>query len=151
MSPHQPRAANLVQTTVLTPIVEFFRNKLVTQRPGIQILAGLQGNIAIPRQTGAATAYTLAEQGTVTKSTQVINQIAMTPHRVGATNSYTKQLLLQSSVDVEDFVRDDLMKVRAIKIDYLVLQGKGALTRSASARLPTLAASPLAVGPHGKA
>ena len=119
------QGGNLVQTTVLTPIVEFFRNKLVTQRAGIQILAGLQGNIAIPRQTGAATAYTLAEQGTVTKSTQVINQIAMTPHRVGATNSYTKQLLLQSSVDVEDFVRDDLMKVRAIKIDYLVLQGKG--------------------------
>ncbi len=117
---------NMVQTTVLTPIVEILRNKMVCQRAGIQVLAGLQGNLAIPRQTGAATAYSLAEQAQVTKSTQTIGQIAMTPHRVGAWNTYTKQLMLQSSVDVENFVRDDLMKVLAIKMDRMILQGMGA-------------------------
>lgn len=116
---------NMVQTTVQTPIIEILRNKMVCRRAGVQILAGLQGNIAIPRQTGAATAYTLAEQQQVPKSTQVIQQIAMTPHRVGAWTTYTKQLMLQSSVDVENFVRDDLMAVLALKADYLVLQGKG--------------------------
>ena len=116
---------NFVQTTVMTPIVEILRNKMITQRAGVQMLAGLQGHVAIPRQTGAATAYVLSEQAAITKSTQVINQIAMTPRRVGGWNSYTKQLLLQSSVDVENFVRDDLMKVLGIKMDYLLLQGNG--------------------------
>jgi hypothetical protein len=107
------QGGNFIQTTVQTPIVEILRNKMVTQRAGIQMMAGLQGNIAIPRQTGAATAYCIAEQAALTKSTQVIQQIAMTPHRVGAWNSYSKQLMLQSSVDVENFVRDDMMKVLA--------------------------------------
>ena len=114
-----------VQTTVLTPIIEILRNKMVCQRAGIQVLGGLQGNIAIPRQTGAATAYTLAEQAAVTKSTQVVNQVAMTPHRVGAWNAYSKQLFLQSSPDLEQFVRDDLMKVLAIKADAHILNGQG--------------------------
>jgi len=119
------QGGDLVQTNVMTPVIELLRNKMVTQRAGAQMLAGLQGNIAIPRQIGAATAYTVAEQGALTKSTQTINQVAMTPHRIGAWSSYTKQLLLQSSVDIENFIRDDLMKVLAIKMDLMVLKGAG--------------------------
>lgn len=115
-----------VQTTILTPIIEILRNRMVTQRLGVQSMAGLEGNIAIPRQTGAATAYTLPESATLTKSTQALDQVSLTPHRVGAYNEYSKQLLLQSSVDVENFIRDDLMKVLAIKWDKLILEGSGA-------------------------
>lgn len=114
-----------VATTLMTPIIEIFRNRMVCNRLGTQSLAGLEGNVAIPRQTGAATAYALPESATLTKSTQALDQILLTPHRVGAWNDYTKQLLLQSSVDVENFIRDDLMKVLAIKWDYLILQGSG--------------------------
>jgi HK97 family phage major capsid protein len=119
------QGGNFVQTTVLTPIIEILRNKMVTQRAGVQMLGGLQGNIAIPRQTGAATAYTVAEQGLLTKSTQSINQVPMTPHRVGAWTSYSKQLLLQSSVDIESFLRDDLVNILALKMDAFVLKGNG--------------------------
>ncbi len=114
-----------VQTSILTPIIEIYRNKMVTPRLGVQTMAGLEGNVAIPRQTGAATAYSLPESASLTKSTQAIDQVLLTPKRVGAYNDYTKQLLLQSSVDVENFIRDDLMKVVAIKWDKLVLEGSG--------------------------
>ncbi len=120
------QGGQFVQTTIFTPIIEIFRNKMVTSRLGVQSMAGLEGNIAIPRQTGTATAYSLAESATLTKSTQAIDQINLTPHRVGAYNDYTKQLLLQSSVDVENFIREDLMKVLAIKWDKLILEGSGA-------------------------
>jgi hypothetical protein len=98
---------------------------MVTKRLGVQGMAGLEGNVAIPRQTGVATAYSLAESATLTKSTQALDQVLLTPHRVGAYNEYTKQLLLQSSVDVENFIRDDLFKVIAIKWDKLILEGSG--------------------------
>lgn len=114
-----------VQTTILTPIIEILRNRMVTDRLGVQGMAGLEGNVAIPRQSGAATAYSLPEQATLTKSTQALDQIILSPHRVGAYNSYSRQLILQSSVDVENFMRDDLMKVIAINWDYLILQGQG--------------------------
>lgn len=120
------QGGNFVPTLLLTPIIEILRNRMVCERLGVQTLSGLSGNVAIPRQTGAATAYSLAEAATLTKSTQAINQLSLTPHRVGAYNSYTKQLLIQSSVDVENFIRDDLLKVLAIKLDKLILEGSGA-------------------------
>jgi HK97 family phage major capsid protein len=116
----------MVQTSILTPIIEILRNRMVTNRLGVQGMAGLEGNVAIPRQTGAATGYSLAESATLTKSTQALDQVLLTPHRIGAYNEYTKQLLLQSSVDVENFIRDDLMKVIAIKWDKMILEGSGA-------------------------
>ncbi len=115
-----------VPTLILTPIIEILRNRMVCLRLGAQSMAGLEGNVAIPRQTGPATAYSLPESATLTKSTQAIDQIMLVPHRVGAYNEYTKQLLLQSSVDVDNFIRDDLMKVLAVRWDKLILEGAGA-------------------------
>lgn len=115
-----------VATQIVTPIIEILRNRMVTASLGITTMGGLSGNVAIPRQTGAATAYSLAESATLTKSTQALDQILLSPHRVGAWNDYTRQLLLQSSIDVENFIRDDLMKVLALKWDALILNGQGA-------------------------
>ncbi len=120
------QGGDFVQTTVVTPIIEILRNRMITTKLGVQTMAGLQGNVAIPRQTGAATAYSVAEQVAITKSTQAINQVTMVPKRQGAWNNFTKQTLLQSSVDVENFIRNDLMQVLAIKIDKLILEGSGA-------------------------
>jgi HK97 family phage major capsid protein len=114
-----------VQSTVMTPVIELLRNRQVTQRLGITVMGGLRGNCLLPRQTGAATAYSLPETAILTTSNQEIDQIALNPKRVGATNDYSKQLLLQSSIDVENFMRDDLMKVVAIKWDHLILEGQG--------------------------
>jgi HK97 family phage major capsid protein len=116
----------MVPTILLTSVIELLRNRMVTSELGIQTMGGLSGNVSIPRQTGAATAYSLPESATLTKSTQALDQILLAPHRVGAWNDYTKQLLLQSSIDVENFIRDDLMKVIAIKWDALIIYGQGA-------------------------
>lgn len=114
-----------VATEIVTPIIEILRNKLVCARMGITVMGGLSGNVAIPRQTAAATAYSLPESSTLTKSTQALDQVLLSPHRVGAWNDYTRQLLIQSSVDVENFIRDDLMKVLAIYWDLMILYGQG--------------------------
>lgn len=115
-----------VATELYTPIIEILRNKMVTDRLGVQTLAGLEGNVVIPRQTGAGTAYAVSEIAALTVSDQTIDQIAVAPHRIGAQGKYSKQLLLQSSLDVESFVRDDLLKVIAILWDRIVLNGAGA-------------------------
>jgi hypothetical protein len=115
-----------VETSVSPDYIPLLRNKTLCERMGAQRLSGLGSNVAIPRQSGAATAYTLPEQATLTKSVQALDQVLLTPHRVGAYTSYTRQLVLQSSVDVEEFLRDDLLAVLNIKTDYLMLQGQGA-------------------------
>lgn len=113
--------------TLLEPTpIELLRNKMVLATLGIRVMGGLTGNVAIPRQTGAATAYSLSEIAQVAVSNQTIDQIQLTPKRVSATGVYSKQLLIQSAIAIENFMREDLMTVNAIKLDYLGFNGSGA-------------------------
>ena len=49
----------------------------------------------------------------------------MMPRTVAAYNDYSRRLLIQSSIDVENMVRRDLARVLALKIDYSGLYGTG--------------------------
>ena len=67
---------------------------------GVTTLTGLEGNIAIPRQTSASTAYWVGEGASPTESQQAFDQVNLTPKTVGAFVDYTRKTLLQSSIDV---------------------------------------------------
>lgn len=113
----------LVATDIDRPMIELLRNKLMVQAAGATILNDLTGNLAIPRQTGGATAYWVAEDGDVTLSTPQVGQVPLSPKTVGASTSYSRKLLIQSSIDIEMFVRNDLMTTLAIEIDRVALHG----------------------------
>ena len=59
------------------------------------------------------------------RSQQAFDQVNMTPKTVGAFVDYTRRLLLQSSIDVEAMIRDDIAKVIAIKLDNAAIYGSG--------------------------
>ena len=105
--------------------IDVLRNKAVVMGLGTQMLTGLNGNIAIPRQTGGATAYWVAESGAPTESQQAFDQVTMSPKTVGAFTDVSRKLLLQSSIDVETFVRNDLATILAIEIDRTAIHGSG--------------------------
>jgi len=93
---------------------------------GARRLTGLQGNVTIPKHSGAATAYWLtAETTEVDESTQTILQVVMTPKTVGAYTEISRQLLLQSTPGAEGIVSDDLAQVVALAADYAALAGTG--------------------------
>lgn len=115
-----------VPTLIEPTPIELLRNKMVLSTLGIRIMGGLTGNVAIPRQTGAATAYSLSEIAQASVSNQTIDQITLTPKRVSAVGVYSKQLLIQSAIAIENFMRDDLMTVNALRLDYLGFNGSGA-------------------------
>jgi HK97 family phage major capsid protein/HK97 family phage prohead protease len=107
-------------------LIELYRNKMHVVALGARVLTGLQGNLAIPSQTGGATASWLSEDATITASAQTVGQVSLTPHRLAGATAFTYQLLAQSSQDVENFVRNDLMTVLAIEKDRAALKGTGA-------------------------
>jgi len=106
--------------------IDMLRNRMMVMKMGAQMLSGLTGQIAIPRQTGGATAYWVAESGAPTESAQAFDQVTMTPRTVGAFNDISRKLLLQSSIDIEAFVRNDLAKVLGLAIDLAAIHGSGA-------------------------
>ena len=105
--------------------IDLLRNRLAIAQAGATMLTGLQGNVSIPRQTSAATAYWVGENASPTESQQAIDQVNMTPKTVGAFVDYSRRLLLQSSIDVEGMVRNDLARVIALEIDRAAVYGTG--------------------------
>ena len=117
---------NLVPDELLAgSFIDLLRNRLALAQAGVTTLTGLQGNISIPRQTSAATAYWVGENVAPTESQQAIDQVNMTPKTVAAFVDYSRRLLLQSSIDVEGMIRNDLARVIALEIDRAALYGTG--------------------------
>lgn len=114
-----------VSTDLLSQsFIELLRNSTeVMQRS--RMLTDLNGNIAIPRQTGGATAYWVAESGAPTESAQAFDQVTLTPKTVGAFVDFSRKLALQSSIDIESFVRGDLARVLGLEIDRVAINGSG--------------------------
>jgi HK97 family phage major capsid protein len=106
--------------------INLLRSRVVVMAAGATVLSGLAGDVAIPRQTGGATAYWVAENGAPTESQPAFDQVAMSPKTVGAYTDISRKLLKQSSLDVEGFVRRDLATILGIEIDRAGLHGSGA-------------------------
>jgi HK97 family phage major capsid protein len=105
--------------------ITLLRNRSYMMQVG-SVMSGLNGNVAIPRHTTAATAYWVAENGAPTESQQAFDQVTLTPKTVGAFTDFSRRLTLQSSIDVEAFVRNDLATILALEIDRVALHGSGA-------------------------
>lgn len=106
--------------------IDLLRNRMMVRQMGATVLSGLVGDIAIPKQTGPGTAYWIAESGAPTESQQTVGQIPMTPKTVAAFTDFSRKLMLQSSISVEQFVRNDLTQILALAIDLAALHGTGA-------------------------
>lgn len=105
--------------------IELLRKKSILDRAGARILNGLRGDLSIPKQTGASTAYWVGEATAPTESAQTFGQVAMSPKTVGAFVDMSRKLLIQSSPDIEQLVKSDLAKVLALAIDNAGLYGSG--------------------------
>jgi HK97 family phage major capsid protein/HK97 family phage prohead protease len=117
----------LVGTDLMgSSLIDLLRNAMFVMQMGARSLTGLVGDVAIPRQTGGATAYWLGQGAALTRTQQVVDQLALSPHRLAAATAYDKQLLAQSSLSVEAFVREDLTAILALEKDRVALNGSGA-------------------------
>lgn len=120
-------AGNLKETTLMTGnFIDLLRARMVIGGLGVQYLPGLVGDIDLPRQTGTATTYWLAEQGAPTKSDQTTDKVNMSPKTVGAKTIISRKLRQQASLDVEAFVQRDLATGLALAMEAAIINGSGA-------------------------
>ena len=108
-------------------LIPLLRNKMVLTQLGARYLDGLQGDVLIPEHTeGGSAGWVSVEGGTLTETNQAIGQIAMTPRTFGCYTDFTRQLAIQSSVGIEQFIRDDLTQAMALEMDRAAFHGTGA-------------------------
>ena len=120
-------AGNLVATNLdAGSFIELLRNKIVVKQLGAKMLSGLVGNLAVPRQGAASVAYWVTEGSSVTEDeSMTFDLMSLTPKTIGARSQITRQMLQQSTPDIEMLVRDDFANVLALGIDLAALNGSG--------------------------
>ena len=122
------KAGNMVATDLLaSSFIDVLRNRMVLSSLGATYLTGLQGNVAIPRKTTASSAYWVAENSAPTESTNApaFDQVTLSPKTVGAYVDFSRRLMLQSSLDIETLVRNDLATTIAVAMDGAAISGSG--------------------------
>ena len=118
-------AGGYAVATELRGFIDILRNAMVIDKAGATFMSGLVGNIAIPKQSVAGTAYWVTENAAPTESQQTLAQVTMSPKTVGAFTDISRQLLLQSSIDVQNWVTRDLATIVGLAIQQAAINGPG--------------------------
>jgi HK97 family phage major capsid protein len=119
-----PGAGNYIATDLLTgEYIDNLKNALVMTKLGAHFMTGLKGNIDIPRKTTDSGANWLTETGSITAADFVTDKVSMSPKRLGNATAFSRQLLLQSSMDIEMLVRRDLIMSQALALEAAAIKG----------------------------
>ena len=106
--------------------IDVLRNSSSVMQAGATMLRGLQGNVVIPKKTvGAAGGWIATEGAAAAESEFTTGSVTMSPKVIGAFTDATRLLLQQSSLDVENLIRNDLTQALATAIDLGALAGTG--------------------------
>jgi len=129
--------------------IDALRPLLAVGKAGAMILDGLTSNVDVPRQAAASTASWKTETSDLEEQTAEIEQMELRARRCGAWTVFSKMLLAQSSVDVENMIRMDLLQACAIALDAAAIAGAGA--PSPTGILATTGIGSVAGGTNGAA
>ena len=106
--------------------IDILRNRSVLSQMGARTLSGLQGNVSIPRQSGAGTmAWQAGETTAATAADQALGQYSLTPKTAIAVTEVGRTLMMQSSPSAESMVTADLARIVALGVDLAGLTGTG--------------------------
>lgn len=113
-----------IQTDVgdLIPILE---PRLKVRELGATYLGGLVGNLDLPRNDADAAATWEGENDANAETSPTFDKVSLSPKRLGAFTDISKQLMVQSSIDVENFVRQRLSFAVAKALDAAAINGSG--------------------------
>lgn len=136
-----------MKETMPARYVDTLRAKLVIARLGATILGDLVGTLPII-STGDFTAGWLAEAGVGSVTKFTVGSGDMTPHRNFVAGAVTKDLLRQTSKDVEALIREKLLNAHATLIDTAAIAGTGS-SNQPTGILNTSGIGSVAIGTNG--
>ncbi len=122
----QTTGGALVAPPVMGELIELFRNNEALLRAGARELPlPSNGRMTWPRQTDATTAYWVGENNQITASEFKTGDLVLTAKKLGMLVKIPNELFRFSSVSIEQFIREDMMKSACLKFDKTALEGEG--------------------------
>ena len=118
---------NIISTDLLGgQFIDRLRAALRVKGLGAKVLSGLTGNIDIPKLKASASYGWVAENTALSESDAQFEKVALQPKHAGALTEFSRNMLLQSSPDIEALIRDDFAKILAEAVDSVAIDGGGA-------------------------
>lgn len=111
--------------TDLGDLITILEPKLMVESMGATVLRGLTGKLDLPRNDADAAATWEGENDANAETSPTFDKISLSPKRLGAFTDISKQLMVQSSIDVENFVRQRLNFAVAKALDSAAINGSG--------------------------
>ncbi|MGV8130579.1 MAG: phage major capsid protein [Candidatus Pacearchaeota archaeon] len=118
-------AGNLIATDLDSTVIPALRPKLVMSSLGATALNGLVGNLELPAGNAIATATWEGENDEAANTDPSTRLVSLSPTRLAAITTLSKQLMYQSSVDVEAWIRGELSNAIARAVDTAAISGNG--------------------------
>lgn len=115
----------IVPPDYVAEIIELLRPKAVVRGSNPRTLPMPRGTLTMPGQASAATATYGTETQSITASQQTLNEIVASYKKLTALVPVSNDLMRYSDPAVDAFVRDDLVKVIALREDLAFLLGDG--------------------------
>lgn len=102
------------------------RNNLLTRRLGVRVLSGLSGNVSIPKHGTGTVVGWVADNASLNASDMTHGSVTLAPKHAGALSEMSRSLIMQSSPDIEQLLRDDMSAGLAQALDGVTIEGGGA-------------------------
>ena len=113
-----------VATNLLTgQFIDALRSKMVLAQAGVTTLSGLTGDVAIPKGGSITGGWVDGENGAGTEGKPSVTQVTGTPKTASGWTDISRRLMLQSSIDAEAFVQNELMNTLARLIEVAAFAG----------------------------
>lgn len=96
------------------------REKLVLAQAGANFITGIQGEISIPVYSGSNVAWA-GETATAADGEGTFSEVVLKPKRLTTKVSVSKAFLTQTSEDVENMLRNDILNAVAAKLESTIL------------------------------
>lgn len=103
---------------------EALRNKLVLVGVGARMITGLVGNIDVTEGEAISVSWE-GENTTTNDKKKSFTQRSLTPKRCSVNVPISKQLINQSSWDVEKMILDDILNAHAEALEIAAINGSG--------------------------
>lgn len=120
-------AGNVSSISDASKLIPFVQRTGVYSSMGLTEFAGFSSDVKVPRGTSVATASFLSLDGTtdITEGTPTMDSVSFSPTSLGCFTEVSHKLLLQSSVDMDNYLRNLMSESIANKLDLAVLHGSG--------------------------
>lgn len=107
--------------------IDNLRNRMVLGQLGITMLPGLDGNVEIPGgDTNIAAAWLAAEDADAAESVASFRKVELAIKDVAVYTDLTRRMLIQSTIAIEQYVRNQIVEAMAQAIDLAGFYGSGA-------------------------